>query len=216
MSASSVGRAFERLGLPLKKTLFASERDERERAAWRERVTEIDPTRLIFVDECGTHTSMVRRYAKAPKGRRVCGSVPATAARTPRLSLRSRSEGSARRWCLKGRPPRQSSKPTSSEFWSPCSKQERVVIMDNLGAHKEQRVQELTEARGAILLFLPAYSPDFSPIEEAFSKIKALLKKAAARTRESLVEAIREALSAVTPRDVLGCFAHCGYQIEAQ
>ena len=78
MSASSVGRAFERLGLPLKKTLFASERDERERAAWRERVTEIDPTRLIFVDECGTHTSMVRRYAKAPKGQRVCGSVPRT------------------------------------------------------------------------------------------------------------------------------------------
>jgi transposase len=92
----------------------------------------------------------------------------------------------------------------------------RVVIVDNLGAHKDEKVRELIEAKGCELVFLPAYSPDFNPIEEAFSKIKALLKKAAKRTRESLVEEIGKALSAVTPQDARGWFIHCGYEIEDQ
>jgi transposase len=99
---------------------------------------------------------------------------------------------------------------------APTLEEGQVVIWDNLGAHKGDKVRELIEARGAQVLFLPAYSPDFSPIEEAFSKIKALLKKAAARTREALVEAMGEALSAVTPQDTGGWFTHCGYEIEAQ
>lgn len=90
------------------------------------------------------------------------------------------------------------------------------MIWDNLGAHKGDKVRELIEAKGAEVLFLPAYSPDFNPIEEAFSKIKALLKKAAARTRGTLVEAMGEALCAVMSRDAGGWFTHCGYEIEAQ
>lgn len=92
----------------------------------------------------------------------------------------------------------------------------RVVVMDNLGAHRGDRVRELVEARGCSLLFLPPYSPDFSPIEEAFSKVKALLRKAQARHRDALVEAIGQALSAVTPNDARGWFGHCGYPIGAQ
>jgi transposase len=88
--------------------------------------------------------------------------------------------------------------------------------MDNLGAHRGDRVRELIEERGCSLLYLPPYSPDFSPIEEAFSKVKALLKKAAARTREALVEAIGMALSAVRPEDAIGFFGHCGYLPTAQ
>jgi len=91
----------------------------------------------------------------------------------------------------------------------------QVVVLDNLGAHKGERVRELVEARGCELLFLPAYSPDFSPIEEAFSKLKALLRKAAARTRGLLVEAIGRALLAVTARDAMGWFVHCGYEVGA-
>ena len=83
--------------------------------------------------------------------------------------------------------------------------------MDNLSAHKGERVRELIEARGAKLLYLPPYSPDFNPIEEAFSKIKRLLQKVAARSREALVEAMGAALSAVTARDAKGFFEHCGY-----
>ncbi len=92
----------------------------------------------------------------------------------------------------------------------------QVVVMDNLAAHKGDRVRELIEERGCELLFLPPYSPDFSPIEEAFSKVKGRLRKASARTREALVEAIGRALDAVTARDARGFFAHCGYPLDAQ
>ena len=92
----------------------------------------------------------------------------------------------------------------------------RVVVMDNLTAHKGSRVRELVEERGCVLLYLPPYSPDFSPIEEAVSKARAVLKKACARTRSSLVEAIAAALSAVTPEDARGFVGHCGYLTAAQ
>jgi transposase len=87
----------------------------------------------------------------------------------------------------------------------------QVVVMDNLSAHKGSRVKQIIEGRGAELLYLPPYSPDFNPIEQAFSKIKGLLRKAEARTREPLIEAMGRALSALTALDAQGFFAHCGY-----
>src|SRR5215212_6577558 len=99
---------------------------------------------------------------------------------------------------------------------APSLKPGRVVVMDNLGAHRGHRVRKLVEGRGCELVFLPPYSPDFSPIEEAFSKIKALLRKAKEREREALVEAIGRALSAITVQDARGYFGHCGYLIGAQ
>jgi transposase len=88
--------------------------------------------------------------------------------------------------------------------------------MDNLSAHKGERVRELIEERGCELLYLPSYSPDFNPIEEAFAKIKRLVRKAEARTREALVKVIGSALSAVTTEDARGFFEHCGYQMPVQ
>ena len=99
---------------------------------------------------------------------------------------------------------------------APALRPGQVVVLDNLAAHKGERIRRLVEARGCGLLFLPPYSPDFSPIEEAFSKVKALLRRAAARTREGLVKAIGWALDAVTAQDVWGWFAHCGYALGAQ
>src|SRR3712207_3696614 len=99
---------------------------------------------------------------------------------------------------------------------APALRPGQVVVLDNLNAHKGERVRELVEARGCELLFLPAYSPDFSPIEEAFSKIKALLRREKARTREALVGAIGWALDAVSGRDARGFFVHCGYPPRAQ
>ena len=87
----------------------------------------------------------------------------------------------------------------------------QIVIMDNLSAHKGSKVRELIEAKGCTILFLPAYSPDFSPIELAFSKLKAYLRKVEARTREALIEAIGEGLSLITSQDARGYFKHCGY-----
>jgi len=98
-------------------------------------------------------------------------------------------------------------------FLAPALSEGRIVLLDNLGAHKTERVRELIEAQGAELWFLPSYSPDLNPIEEAFSKVKALLKKAAARTKKALTEAISEAFGAVTPDEARGWFAHSGYEL---
>ncbi len=92
----------------------------------------------------------------------------------------------------------------------------QAVVLDNLSSHKGGRVRELVEGRGCELLFLPPYSPDLNPIEEAFSKVKGLLRRAGARTREALIEAMGQALDAVTNRDARGFFEHCGYRSTAQ
>ena len=97
-------------------------------------------------------------------------------------------------------------------FLAPTLEAGQVVVLDGLGAHRTRRVRELIERRGADLVFLPSYSPDLNPIEEAFSKIKQLVRKAAARTREALVAAIAAALSTVTLEDAVGWFVHAGYE----
>ncbi len=99
---------------------------------------------------------------------------------------------------------------------SPTLCPEQVVVMDNLTADKGERIRELIEERGCELLYLPPYSPDLNPIEEAFSKIKALIRKAEARSREALIEAMGAAISAVTAQDARGFFEHCGYAIPVQ
>jgi|SRR5215217_3281346 len=96
-------------------------------------------------------------------------------------------------------------------FLAPSLEKGQVVVLDGLGAHRTEKVRELVKGRGADLVFLPSYSPDLNPIEEAFSKIKALVRKEGARVREALVEAIGRALAAVTPEDAAGWFAHAGY-----
>ena len=96
-------------------------------------------------------------------------------------------------------------------FLAPVLRPGQLVVMDNLGAHKGVRVQELIESRGCKLLYLPPYSPDYNPIEEAFSKIKGFLRRVGARTREGLVEAMGSALDALSAKDARGFFAHCGY-----
>jgi len=97
------------------------------------------------------------------------------------------------------------------QILAPSLQKGQIVVMDNLSIHKGQKVREIIEARGCQLLFLPAYSPDFSPLEEAFSKVKAALRRAGARTHEALQQAIGQALLTVTAADASGWFTHCGY-----
>jgi transposase len=92
----------------------------------------------------------------------------------------------------------------------------QVVVMDNLSAHKPAKVRELIEGRGCELIYLPAYSPDFNPIEEAFAKIKGMLREAGARTKDALVDVLGEALSAISAQDAQGYFEHAGYRSQAQ
>jgi transposase len=159
---------------------------------------------------------MTRRYARAPRGERAHGSVPRNRGKNTTLVASMSLEGMGETVAVEGSTTASVFEAYVETFLVPNLSPGRVVIVDNLGAHKDEKVRELIEAKGCELVFLPAYSPDFNPIEEAFSKIKALLKKAAKRTRESLVEEIGKALSAVTPQDARGWFIHCGYEIEDQ
>jgi transposase len=116
--------------------------------------------------------------------------------------------------CIEGATDAEAFEVYVEHFLAPSLRDGQVVVMDNLGAHRPERIRELIEARGAELLFVPSYSPDLNPIEQAFSKIKNVLRKLAARTREALLGAMEEALSAITPSDAAGWFEHCGYQVE--
>jgi transposase len=159
---------------------------------------------------------MTRRYARAPKGERAYGSVPRNRAKNTTLVASMSLEGMGQAMAVEGSTTARVFEAYVEKFLAPALEAGRVVILDNLGAHKGDRARELLEARGCKLIFLPAYSPDFSPIEEAFSKMKTLLKKAACRTREALVEEIGRALEAITMQDARGFFIHCGYRVEAQ
>jgi transposase len=98
----------------------------------------------------------------------------------------------------------------------PSLRSGQVVVMDNLTAHKGERVRDLIEERGCEFVYLPPYSPDFNPIEQAFSKLKASLRRAEARTREALIEAMGAALSTISAQDASSFFGHCGYRTAAQ
>jgi transposase len=177
----------------------------------------VDPRLFVWVDECGTHTSMTRLRARAPRGERAYGSVPRNRGKNTTLIASMSLQGAmGEAMAVEGSTKAFVFEAYLESFLAPTLQEGQIVVMDNLGAHKTNRVRELIEGRGCEVWFLPAYSPDLNPIEEAFSKVKALLRKAAARTREALVEAMGTALSAVTVRDAAGWFAHCGYELEDQ
>jgi transposase len=200
-----------------KKSLGASERNEEERSAWRKRVVEeIDPAKLVFVDECGTNITLTRLYARAPRGERAFGKAPRNWDKNVTLIAAISAEGMGGAMSVEGATDGAAFEAYLKHFLLPTLKEGQVVVMDNLQAHKSTRVRKLIESVGASVLFLPPYSPDFSPIEEAFSKIKAILRSLEARTQEALVQAIGQALVAVSQEDALGWFAHCGYRLADQ
>jgi transposase len=155
---------------------------------------------------------MTRRYGRAPKGERAYGSVPRNRGKNTTLLASMSLEGMGEAtMSVEGSTTQKVFEAYVEKVLAPTLKPGQVVILDNLSAHKGEKVKQLIESRAASVVFLPAYSPDFNPIEEAFSKIKAILKRMAARGREALIEAIGRALEAVTSQDAWGWFAHCGY-----
>jgi transposase len=195
----------------------ALERDELLRAAWKVMVAEeIDASQLVFVDEMGTNTSLSPLYAWAPKGERASCSVPRN--RGPNTTLLSSMtlQGMGTSLAVEGTTNREVFETYVERVLAPTLRRGQVMVMDNLTAHKGERVKELIEQRGCELLYLPPYSPDFNPIEEAFSKIKALLRKVEARSREALIDAIGRGISMITAEDARGFFDHCGYITSVQ
>ena len=202
---------------PKKRSLAAGERDEFLRAAWRALVCgEIDAERLVFVDEMGSNVSLSPLYAWSRKGERAHSKAPRNWGKNVTLLASMGSDGVGPCLAVEGAATRAIFEAYLERVLAPGLKPGQVVVMDNLSAHKGGRVREMLKAAGCEPLYLPPYSPDLNPIEQAFSKVKGLLRRAESRTREGLVEAMGRALDAVSAQDVRGFFGHCGYHSVGQ
>ncbi len=180
---------------------------------------EVDPERLVFVDEMGAHTSLAPLYGYSRKGERVRLRVPRNRGRNTTLLASITLGGMGETLAVEGSTNREEVFEAYVErVLAPTTLEAgQLVILDNLSAHKPARVRELIESRGCELTYLPAaYSPDFNPIEEAFAKIKGMLRQAGARTKDALVDVLGEALSAISAQDAQGYFEHAGYRSQAQ
>jgi transposase len=194
-----------------KKTLAATERDEQKRGIFRQRLRGVDPERLIFVDESSTNIAMVPRYGRAPKGERAHGKAPRNWGKNVTLISSITPEGMGASVSIEGSSDTDSFGLYIRDVLAPRLRPGQIVLMDNLSVHKSGWVRDLIEERGCQLWLLPSYSPDMNPIEEAFSKVKNLIRKAKARTLEALFAATAQALGAVSEQDARGYFEACGY-----
>ncbi|WP_244421975.1 IS630 family transposase [Ktedonobacter racemifer] len=190
---------------------MASERDEEARAAWRVRVGQEQQEDWIFVDECGTHIALTSLYARSPRGTRAVSKVPRNYGANTTLIASLSATGMGEALILDGAADACAFEMYIEQVLAPSLKPGQTVVMDNLSTHRGPRVRQAIEAKRCHLLYLPSYSPDLSPIEQAFSKVKTCLRRKGARTREALQQAIAEALEAVTAQDAHGWFTHCGY-----
>jgi transposase len=196
-----------------KKTLGASERDPKQRDEFRTRISERDASDFVIVDEMGSNLNLTPRYARAPQGERAYGSVPRNTPPNTTLIAALSLEGMGAAMVLEGATDTAAFEVYVEHFLVPTLQPGKVVVWDNLSAHKSKRVKTLIAQRGCELWPLPSYSPDLSPIEEAFSKLKTGLRRAGARSVEVLLEAIAGGLRAITPADARGYFTHCGYRL---
>jgi transposase len=189
----------------------------RARRAWpteADGVGGIAPERLVFLDECGVLTNMARLHGRSPRGTRACASAPfgdwtrltvlgalGHGGVVAAMSVEAATSAAVFHAYLEGAllPELRRSRPDA------------VLVMDNLPAHKAPRVRALLDASGFGYRYLPAYSPDLNPIEPIWAKVKAGLRRVAARATEALHQALGPALDAVTPQDAAACFRHCGY-----
>ena len=224
LSEATMWRAIRRLGWTHKESHWQPANATRRRAppgatTWPS-AAQRDPAQVVFVDESGTHTSLTRRYGWAPHDQRVRGAVPRKHGKNTTLVAALMPAGLQEPWLIEG------AMTTETCAWyiqqelapgrRPGRRPGQVVELDNLSAHQAAGIGQAIESRGCDLLFLPPYAPDFTPIEqEAFSKLKALLRGLGARTHAALQEAVRRAIEAITPNDAAAWFAHAGYPLTA-
>jgi len=197
-----------------KKTGHASEQEREDvaeaREAWFEGQLDLDPSKLVFLDEMAVSTNMARRFGWAPRGQRCRMSVP--------FGWKTKTLVAALRWdridapmTIDGALDGASFLAYVEQVLAPTLSAGETVLMDNVRTHKVAGVKEAIEAKGAHLVYLPPYSPDFDPIEESFSKIKSILRRIAARTVDALEAAVGEALQSFTPQECMNYFASSGY-----
>lgn len=204
--------------LPSKKTAHAAEQDRPDvaarRQAWFDAQPDLDPQHLVFIDETGASTKMARRYGRSRRGQRCRAPIPHGHWKTTTFTGALRLGGMTAPMVLDGPMNGVAFQAYVGLVLVPTLTPGDIVVMDNLPAHKSALVRTLIEAAGAHLLYLPPYSPDFNPIENAFSKLKSILRKAAARTIPTLWTAIGEAMAAYTPDECANYFTATGYEPE--
>jgi transposase len=214
VSSSTMGRAIQRLKWTRKKkTLEASERKEEERQQFLDQVKDIDASKFRIIDETGSNLALTRLYARAPKGKRARGRIPRNRGKNVTMITDLSLHGLGEAFMIDGAINGELFETYIEHIFVPTLSSGEIVIMDNLSAHKSEKVRQLIEAKGSQLIFLPAYSPDLSPIEEAFSKLKAVIRGIGPRTRDDLYKSIEYALTTITANDASGWFGHCGYQV---
>ncbi|MFN4019658.1 MAG: IS630 family transposase [Erythrobacter sp.] len=219
VSVAGLHRFFARRGMtPQKKTGHAIEQDRpdvlRQRQRWFDHQLDLDPERLVFIDETWTATNMTRSHGRCPKGERLRMGFPHGHRKTTTLVAGLRMTGMVAPMVLDG--------PINGDWFEAYVTQVLVpelhpgdiVIMDNLSSHKRAAVKERIEAAGATLRFLPPYSPDFNPIEKAFSRLKAMLRKAGERTVRGLWDLIGQLVNIFQPDECANYFSSCGYDPE--
>jgi transposase len=199
-----------------KKSIRAAEQDRpdvvAQRDAWRQKACQLDPRRLVFLDESGAKTNMIRLYGRSFDGERVVDATPHGHWCTTTMISSLRLDGSTAAMVIEG--------PTDADVFEayvervlvPSLRAGDIVVMDRLAPHRSPRILQRIEQAEAVVWLLPPYSPDFNPIEKMWSKIKELLRSARPRTYQALLAAIAAALEAVVPEDAQGWFGSCGYR----
>ncbi len=183
----------------------------RKRARWRRHQARLDPRRLVFIDETWAKTNMTRSHGRCARGERLVAKVPHGRWKTLTFLAALRCDAITAPFVLDG--------PINGEWFRayveqqlvPTLKAGDVVVMDNLGSHKGKAVRQAIRAAGAHLVFLPPYSPDLNPIEQVFAKLKHLLRKAAARTKEAVCDTIGTLLDSYTAEECANYFRNSGY-----
>ncbi len=174
---------------------------------------DVDATAIVVIDEFGSNLDLTRRYARAPRGERVVASIPRnTPPNTTTISSLT-TAGMGPSMMIEGGVTGAVFEAYIEQVLRPTLRPGQIVLLDNLSAHKSPRLRALLAARDCRVWYLPAYSPDFSPIELAFAKIKAELRCAGARTREALEDAVAHALTHISPEEACAFFTHCGFRL---
>jgi transposase len=203
------------LVLPLKKTLKASEQEREDiinaRQEWKKFQETINPENIVFLDESGIKTNMTRIYGRSYQGTRCYDSTPNGHWETLTVLSSIRLNGKTECIIFDGAVDRKMFDEYIKQILAPTLRPGDILIMDNLSAHKSRICEKIVSSQGAQVKFLPAYSPDFNPIENMWSKLKQILRGIKARTNEELLSSVGVALDMVTQSDAKGWFGDCGY-----
>lgn len=218
VSRVTLWRAMRRLGLTRKKkSTHASEQDRPDvaeaRRQWPAKLAGLDPEELVFLDEMGANTAMQRSHGYAPKGQRVLAKAPLGGWQAVTFVGALTAGGLVAPWALEGAMSGEWFVAYVEQVLVPALRAGMVVVMDNLPCHKVKGVEDAITAAGCRLLYLPPYSPDLNPIENAFSKLKRGLRDWAARTVEGVYDGLRDLLQRFSPAESLNYFRHCGYSV---